>query len=242
MFLVEDWREVGYTIHHPSSIDPRMKFRILAVTGVLVAAAAGMFIIGWQPKRATVGSKRNEMSKDAAILKAKFPLPPATIPNVKSNSERPQDQPVVEALALPMPAPAVQAPREATPTPKFALRSNAGTQVPAPAQSGKPQLQDPTARVALSAVGVDADAERYWYSAINDPTLPAHERQDLIEDLNETGLINPGHPTPEDLPLIVNRLTLIEQLAPQAMDEVNLAAFQEAYKDLVNLLVGMQKR
>ena len=98
------------------------------------------------------------------------------------------------------------------------------------------------ARIALSAVGANADAERYWYSAINDPDLPAHERQDLIEDLNETGLIDPRHPTFDDLPLIVNRLALIEGLAPQAMDQVNFDAFQEAYKDLVNLLANMQER
>jgi hypothetical protein len=78
-------------------------------------------------------------------------------------------------------------------------------------------------------------AEAYWYSAINDPNLPAHERQDLIEDLNEDGLSDPRHPAPEDLPLILSRLRLIEETGPDAMDEVNAAAFQEAYKDLVNL-------
>jgi hypothetical protein len=217
-----------------------MKFRILAVTLVLVAAAAGMFL-SWQPKWGTVVSKENEAPTDAANLKSTFPLP-AAIHTVNSNSESPQDQPVDDVLALPMPAPAVPAPREAAATLKFAQRSITSTQVPTPAKTGKPQLQDPMARIALSAVGANADAEKYWYSAINDPSLPAHERQDLIEDLNETGLIDPRHPTPEDLPLIVNRLALIEQLAPQAMDEVNLAAFQEAYKDLVNLLVGKQKR
>jgi hypothetical protein len=231
---VEDWREVGHTTHHPV-----MKFRILAVTLVLVAAATGMFL-SWQPKRGTVVSKESEVPTDAAILKS-TPLP-AAVPTVNSNSESPQDQPVDEVLALPMPAPAVHAPREAAPTPKFAQRSITSTQVPTPAKTGKPPLQDPVARIALSAVGANADAEKYWYFAINDPSLPAHERQDLIEDLIETGLIDPRHPTPDDLPIIVNRLALIEQLAPQAMDEVNLAAFQEAYKDLVNLLVGMQKR
>jgi hypothetical protein len=210
-----------------------MKFRILAVTLVLVAAAAGMFL-SWRPKRGSVVSKQSEVPTDAAILKATSLL--------AAVSESPQDQPVDQVLAVPMPASAVPASREAAPTPKFAQRSITSTQVAAPAKTGKPPLQDPFARVALSAVGADPDAERYWYSAINDPTLSAHERQDLIEDLNETGLINPRQPTPEDLPLIVNRLALIEQLAPQAMDEVNLAAFQEAYKDLVNLLVGTQKR
>jgi hypothetical protein len=61
------------------------------------------------------------------------------------------------------------------------------------------------ARVALSFVGADEDAEAYWVQAINDPNLSAHERQDLIEDLNEEGFADPHHPTWEDLPLIVSR-------------------------------------
>src|SRR5690348_2473627 len=54
--------------------------------------------------------------------------------------------------------------------------------------SGEEPLQDPIARVALSLVGMDPDAEDYWFAAINDLTLPANERQNLIEDLNEEGL------------------------------------------------------
>jgi hypothetical protein len=96
-------------------------------------------------------------------------------------------------------------------------------------------LQDPIARVALSLVGADPDAEDYWFAAINDLSLPANERQDLIEDLNEEGLSDPEHPTLEDLPLIFNRLALIETIGPDAADEVNAAAFDEAYKDLLNL-------
>lgn len=96
-------------------------------------------------------------------------------------------------------------------------------------------LQDPMARVALAFVGADADAEAYWYAAINDPSLSAHEREDLIEDLNEDGLSDPKHPTADDLPLIVSRLLIIEEVGPVAMDVVNADAFQEAYKDLVNL-------
>lgn len=96
-------------------------------------------------------------------------------------------------------------------------------------------LQDPFARIALAFVGEDPDAEDYWFAAINDLSLPANERQDLIEDLNEEGLSDPEHPTIEDLPLIFNRLALIETIGPDAADEVNAAAFDEAYKDLLNL-------
>ncbi len=103
------------------------------------------------------------------------------------------------------------------------------------ARSGKPPIQDLMARAALSFVGADPDAELYWYEAINDPGLPPQERQDLIEDLNEDGLSDPHNPTADDLPLILNRIQLIEEVVWDAMDEVNADAFLEAYKDLVNL-------
>ncbi len=102
----------------------------------------------------------------------------------------------------------------------------------------KEPVQDPAARAALSFVGADPEAEQYWMAAINDPGLPANERKDLIEDLNEDGLSDPKHPDPQDLPLIWSRIRLIEQLAPDAMDQVNADAFQEAYKDLVSLAAG----
>ena len=61
------------------------------------------------------------------------------------------------------------------------------------------------------------------------------ERQDLIEDLNEDGLSDPHNPTADDLPLILSRIQIIEEVVWDAMDEVNADAFLEAYKDLVNL-------
>ena len=102
----------------------------------------------------------------------------------------------------------------------------------------KEPIQDPDARAALSLVGADPAAEQYWTTAINDPNLPANERKDLIEDLNEDGLSDPKHPGSQDLLLILSRIQLIEQLAPASMDQVNADAFHEAYKDLVNLASG----
>jgi hypothetical protein len=113
--------------------------------------------------------------------------------------------------------------------------SNAAGRTTVTNSVGEELLQDPVARVALSLVGMDPDAEDYWFAAINDLSLPAHERQDLIEDLNEEGLPDPEHPTIDDLPLIFSRLELIETIAPDAADDVNAAAFIEAYKDLLNL-------
>ena len=141
------------------------------------------------------------------------------------------DAPVITTL----PAANRQHPASAKPNGP-AKSNNSGTS--ATANTGAPAkgaLKDPAARVALAWVGVDPAAEAYWYEAINDPNLPPNERKDLIEDLNEDGLSDPKHPTVDDLPLIVSRLFLIEAARPEAMDQVNADAFQEAYKDLVNL-------
>ncbi len=102
--------------------------------------------------------------------------------------------------------------------------------------------QDPDARVALSLVGADDEANLYWMRAINNPNLAAKERQDLIEDLNEEGFPDPKNVTADDLPLILSRMELIEELAPDAMDSVNADAFQEAYKDLVNMYLKVMSR
>ena len=109
---------------------------------------------------------------------------------------------------------------------KAAVASNPTPKLP------KAPLQDPLARDALCLVGFDPEAEQYWVAAINDPSLSSHERQDLIEDLNEEGFLDPKNLTGDDLPLIMSRLALIEQHAADAMDDVNAAAFMEAYKDL----------
>jgi hypothetical protein len=131
--------------------------------------------------------------------------------------------------------------RSAAPMPASAQRNVAPSQ---PAASPAPPSQDllipkPLARAALGFVGADPEAETVWALAINDPDRSPNERKDLIEDLNEDGFLDPKHVTADDLPLILSRLELIEELAPDSMDEVNAAAFAEAYKDLVNMLIKL---
>jgi hypothetical protein len=101
-------------------------------------------------------------------------------------------------------------------------------------QSNAP-AKEPLARLALHFAGADTQANEFYQRAINDPVLTSSHRSNLIEDLNEDGFPDPKNLTPNDLPLIQNRLALIEQLAPNAMDDVNAAAFKEAYKDLLNM-------
>ena len=115
------------------------------------------------------------------------------------------------------------------------VRQTPGGQTAGAPGGGKDPIANPEARLALSMVGVDPGAEEVWCSAINDPRLGADERKDLIEDLNEDGFSNPKNPTKDDLPLIVSRMQIIEDIAGNAMDEINAAAFAEAYKDLANM-------
>lgn len=95
--------------------------------------------------------------------------------------------------------------------------------------------KEPLARVALTYTGINPQADQLYQAAINDPALPPDHRRNLIEDLNETGFADPKHLAPADLALIQKRIGIIEQLAPNAMDQVNAKAFKEAYKDLLNM-------
>jgi hypothetical protein len=148
--------------------------------------------------------------------------------------------------AAPSPHELAQISKSAAPVaPKQSAKQNskgkgASAQANSSGASDVPQ-DKPIERVALSYVGADPAAEAIWFKAINDPQTSAHDRSDLIEDLNEEGFENPHNPTFDDLPLIENRLAIIESLAPDSMDDVNAAAFAEAYKDLVHMrarLVG----
>lgn len=120
----------------------------------------------------------------------------------------------------------------------------AKTEVPATPVAAVPEVQTrltglpisyQMAHAALALVGSDPDAEEYWLRAINDPNLPAQERKNLIEDLNEAGFIDPKRPTIDELPLILARIQLIETIEPHVTDRVNAAAFREAYNDLLQL-------
>jgi hypothetical protein len=104
-----------------------------------------------------------------------------------------------------------------------------------------PHIPEALARVALRFVGKDPSADALWREAIDDVGLSKEARSDLIEDLNDEGYPDPDHLTAADLPLILERIRIIERLAPHALDDVNAAAFEEAYKDLVDMLVGLRR-
>ena len=101
--------------------------------------------------------------------------------------------------------------------------------------------KEPLARVALTYAGLDPQADQFYQTAINDPNLPPKHRKNLIEDLNEAGFADPKNLTTSDLPLIQKRLAMVEQLALNAMDQVNADAFKEAYKDLLKMQHSVEK-
>lgn len=115
---------------------------------------------------------------------------------------------------------------------KEELRKEAEAQAQANAQAGqgkKKVFVDPLAREALAMVGISPEAEKYWLDAINDPSLPKSERQDLIDDLNEEGFSDPHHPTAEDLPLILKRIDILERIAPTLPSDLE---WNEPLRDL----------
>ena len=210
----------------------RMTTKTVSVLGVIAVSAAATWMFFKQP------AQRETAASNAMAVHA--PSPPIETPPLTAAPELSDIQPSLADAPPPLPerppAPAIP------PSPRPAKLSagapsqprNASKPAVAPGRKPKPPLLDPTARVAMSFVGADPEAEAYWLEAIFDPSLPDQEREDLMEDLNEEGLSDHKRPGPEDLPLIINRLALIEQIAPEA-DEFMLPHLQEAYKDLVNL-------
>jgi hypothetical protein len=103
-----------------------------------------------------------------------------------------------------------------------------------PSSDDDPVVKERHGREALALIGYHPDADEIWIATINDPSVSAHARSNLIEDLNEDGL-SYRNLTFADLPVIQYRIELIEDLRPDAMDKTNADAFDEAHKDLVNM-------
>jgi hypothetical protein len=96
-----------------------------------------------------------------------------------------------------------------------------------------PNEKEPFARVALNWIGVDGQADDFYLRAINDMTLSASHRKNLIEDLNY--LPDKRKVSASDLPIIDHRLDIIKDQMPKTSDPVNAAALVEAHNDLQNM-------
>jgi hypothetical protein len=164
---------------------------------------------------------------------------PASLPNPASPNPAPTS--AVPAAIFPAPATASLRPiRVAAANPQSLDDHSTAKPRKKTKHPGQPKTPPPVfapdARFALALVGSDPQAEDVWLNAINNPFIPPDERKDLIEDLNEDGFADPHHISPEEMPLVMNRIRLIERIAPDSMDDVNAAAFNEAYKDLTHML------
>ena len=153
------------------------------------------------------------------------PAPPQPTQTVAPIAETPLRQVETPPKVEPVKESSVQP----TPKPKAPVQA----QAPA-AKPPKEPLHDPDARDALALVGLDPDAEQYWLSAIYDSNLPDNEREDLMEDLNETGFADPKNLTADDLPLIVSRLEIIDAVLPNT-DDFMAQHLLEAQKDLIDM-------
>ena len=200
-----------------------MKIKTVLIVVIAAAGVVGgvLILAGRSRPDGVIVSKSEPVAQPAPVAAAEPGAPPET------------------ADSNPPPAPPAQPAHPATSTAAKAPAQPDNTPAGQSLAINGYTVQDPFARIALSSVGADPDAEAYWAQAINDPNLPAEERKDLIEDLNEDGLSDPHHPGPQDMQLIARRIRLIEELAPLAADKVNADAFNEAYKDLVNLYNGL---
>jgi hypothetical protein len=200
-----------------------MKTKVFVLVLLVFAASFVALIVNRQPASETASRE-----PQPAIHTVAQPEAPPVVEEVQPPPEPPKPE-IREAPKSPAPSVPVMAVKR-TNTPPATVQ-------PPPANGPQRELQDPLARVALAYVGQDPDAEAYWAEAIFDPSLPDAERDDLMEDLNEVGFSDPQHPGPQDLPLIVNRIQIIEQVAPYA-DNFMLPHLAEAYKDLVNMYYG----
>jgi hypothetical protein len=202
-----------------------MKRLIIWLLCLVVVVTGGVYFVSLQGKRMEEKARAQTGAKAVKPATRNVQLIPGRV--IRPGSEDIKDStPPPEPNSPPRRAEQVSLPNTNGVSSKARAKNSAGA---------KEQPQDPMARVALSEVGVDPFAEEYWLAAINDPTLSDHEREDLIEDLNEEGFDDPKNLTADDLPLILRRIEIIETYAPDAMDDTNAAAFLEAYKDLLNM-------
>jgi type IV secretory pathway VirB10-like protein len=202
---------------------------------LLAAAGVGMVIREYRFR-----SAREELPAKAPGAAQPISIPKTREAPAEPNTRDTREPASVNEVTVEPEWPAPQ-PASAPPPPQADEQSNVPVQMePAAAppqtdsRSEEAAARERRGREALAMIGHDPAADEVWIQAINDPSLSASARQNLIEDLNEDGL-SYRNLTMDDLPVIEYRIGLIEDLRPYAMDKVNADAFDEAHKDLVNM-------
>jgi hypothetical protein len=233
-FASDHAERVGNRRRREKCMDPKLK----ASVGAVIASALIFAALVYKIHQQNVAFTTNRITNQVVPQPEVNDNAPASMPA----ANRTDAAPMAADSSPPAPSVAGQATASASPQPSVRTPPQrpqvARSQQPAVVRGNGPGARDiarPDARDALSSVGVDPDAEAVWADAINDASVPPNERKDLIEDLNQDGFADPDHVTQDDLPLIQARISLIENIGPNAIDAVNAAAFQEAYKDLNNM-------
>jgi len=101
--------------------------------------------------------------------------------------------------------------------------------------------KEPLARLALNFAGADDQADALYKMAIKDTNLTDKSRRELIEDLNQDGFDNLKNLSQRDLQLVQNRLALINQSRNETDPKIITDAFNEAEKDLKEMLAKNAK-
>ena len=213
----------------------------MGLMACVVVIASGTLAGVMKQRQASRLAAEQRLQAQRAAAGRQSPQPAPRLWAPASEPPAPQPLPVQESLAPVVRTPPVPTTTPAVKTPAVVGQTPPPPSPPVPSPGGK-TIQDPLAREALALVGADPLAERVWAEAINNPALAPNERKDLIEDLNEDGFPDPHHVTPDDLPLIWSRIELIERYGPESMDEVNVEAFLEAYKDLWNMITRLAQQ
>lgn len=234
-------REAGKGVKNSSNtVQKPISTRTLAGAVLVLLAAVGIGMV--------IREFRFRSAEENHPAQAPKAVQPRDIPGTRQAPKEPEIQDIQEELPIEEvfiePEPLASEPVSPPPTSMVdeAQAEMAEGQFEQDSQFDDPRAKERRARVALSMIGYDPDADEVWIQLINDPSVSAEARHDLIEDLNDDGFADPDNPTLDELPMIEYRIELIEDLLPYAMDEVNSDAFKEARKDLVNMVNRLRRR
>jgi len=213
----------------------------LAGIVVVLLAAAGIGMV--------IREFRFRWSGEKHLTQAPKAVRPAGIPQTKQTPNESETQNIQEQMPIEEvsaePEPPASEPASPLTLPQADDQSDTAAQTETAAEQDSrfddPVVKEQRGRAALALIGHNPEADEVWIQTINDPSLSANARKNLIEDLNEDGL-SYRNLTRDDLPVIKYRIQLIEGLRPYAMDKVNADAFDEAHKDLVNMANRLAQR
>jgi hypothetical protein len=233
-------------INRPNTRQKPVTIGTLAGAVLVLMTAFGIGIV--------IREFRFRSASQKKLTQAPKAVQPHDMPEIRQAPKEPEIQDVPEQLPVEevFVEPEPPAPEPISPPPTTMSDADGQSNTEAPVEIAAepfeqdsfdedPQAKERRARAALGMIGHDPDADEVWIRLINDPSLSANARSNLIEDLNEDGL-SYRNLTLDDLPVIEYRLELIEDLLPYAMDEVNEDAFKEARKDLENMVDRLRRR